>query len=113
MTDAELPPSVPRQLHDLQGGSASARELELPGSLGQWVSALMLWPVIDEPAYRLVERCLGDGRGPEWTFLTSLLEHASIAKPGSEPDTFTLHGTWVPVFQRGVDALGGVSSVRS
>lgn len=113
MTGAGSPPGIPRQPDKPVDGSAPEPELELPGSLGPWVAALVLWPVIDASAYRLVTRCFGDGHEPEWTFLNSLLGHAGLVEPGSVPDTYTLRGEWLPPLERGLNVLGGPDEARS
>ena len=113
IADPELPPPVPRRREGVQAGSAGASGLELPGSLGQWVAALMLWPIIDEPTFRLVARCFGDGRGPEWDFLAPLLEHAGLVTHGPLQGTFKFQAQWVPALERGVVALGGADAARS
>ncbi|HEY3339430.1 MAG TPA: helix-turn-helix transcriptional regulator [Propionicimonas sp.] len=90
-----------------------ASELELPSSLESWVAALGLWASVDEPTYRLVARCFGNGRGPEWPFLCSLLLHAGLVEPVSPSETFTFRHEWVPALERALVALGGADAARS
>ncbi|MGV8908035.1 MAG: response regulator transcription factor [Propionicimonas sp.] len=112
MSGPELPLPVGSQLGESESVSGPPT-LELPRSLGQWVATIMLWSIIDEPRYRLVARCFGEGRGPEWHFLASLLEHAGLVTPGAVPGTFTVQADWLPVLEREVVALGGVSAARA
>ncbi len=88
-------------------------ELELPSSLESWVAALGLWASVDEPTYRLVARCFGNGRGPEWPFLCSLLLHAGLVEPVSTTDTFTFRHEWLPALERALGAFGGAEAARS
>ena len=113
LTGAGSPPSVPRRFTDPEGVSKNDPELKLPGSLGTWVAALMVWPVVDEPTYRLVARCFDGGRGPEWTFLSSLLVHDGLVRSGAAADTYTFREEWLPTLERGVLSIGGVDAVRS
>ena len=87
MTSAESPQHLEPERSRSQAASEPASEL--PGSLKQWVASFILWPVVDEPAFRLVARCFGDGCAPEWDFLTPLLPHAGLVEPGPAPGTFT------------------------
>ena len=77
------------------------------------MATLILWPVLDEPAYRLVARCFSDGRGPAWDFLTPVLLHAGLVEPGSAPGTFTFLPEWLPVLRRCLVAVGGVDVARA
>lgn len=92
---------------------ADDSELELPSSLQSWVAALGLWASVDEPTYRLVARCFGDGRAPEWPFLCSLLLRAGLIEPVSTSETFTFRPEWLPALERALVALGGADSARS
>ena len=92
---------------------ASEPELALPSSLDPWVAALGLWASVNEPAYRLVARCFGDGRDPEWQFLCSLLLHAGLVEPHAAAETFTFRPEWMPALNRALVALGGPDAVRS
>jgi DNA-binding CsgD family transcriptional regulator len=86
---------------------------ELPSSLEPWVAALALWAVVDEPTYRLVVRCFGNGRGPEWPFLCSLFLHAGLVEPGATSETFTFRSEWMPALESALGALGGAEAARS
>ena len=77
------------------------------------MAALGLWASVDEPTYRLVARCFGNGREPEWDFLCSLLLHAGLVEPGSTSETFTFRPEWMPALERALVALGGAEAARS
>lgn len=113
MTSAESPQNRSVNQEQPQGRAASEPGSELPGLLEPWVATLILWPVLDEPAYRLVARCFGDGRGPAWDFLTPLLLHAGLVEPGPAPGTFTFLPEWLPVLRRCLVAVGGVDVARA
>ncbi|MGV8909668.1 MAG: response regulator transcription factor [Propionicimonas sp.] len=85
----------------------------MPSSLESWVAALGLWNLADEPTYRLVARCFGNGRGPEWPFLCSLLLHAGLVEPASGSETFTFRPEWLPALERALGGLGGADAARS
>ena len=83
MASVEAVTKTPQEVEPRWSAATSESELELPSSLESWVAALGLWASVDEPTYQLVARCFGNGRGPEWPFLCSLLLHAGLAEPGS------------------------------
>ncbi len=112
MTGAGLPPSIPRQSRTSNGDSPPESELELPAPLGSWVAALTLWPEIGADGYRLVARCFSGGRAPEWTFFTSLLNHAGIAEAVNGTDTYRFREEWLLVLERELEALGGADATR-
>ena len=111
MTGADWPPPIPRQLDAGRELEAEPR-LELPASLGSWVAALTLWPLIDEHSYRLVAESFAGGRVPGWTFFTSLVVHAGLVENGPTPDTYVLREDWRPELERELEVLGGADSTR-
>ena len=113
MTGADLPPSRSRRLDDPEQASAPSSRLTLPASLGSWVAALTLWPIIDEHDYRLVARAFGNGRFPGWTFFTSLVVHAGLVEVGPHPDTYVFRAEWLPELERELDVLGGADATRA
>ena len=113
MTGADLPPSRSRRPDDPEQASAPSSRLTLPASLGSWVAALTLWPIIDEHGYRLVARAFGNGRFPGWTFFTSLVVHAGLVEVGPHPDTYVFRAEWLPELERELDVLGGADATRA
>ena len=113
MTGADLPPSRSRRPDDPEQASAPSSRLTLPASLGSWVAALTLWPIIDEHDYRLVARAFGNGRFPGWTFFTSLVVHAGLVEVGPHPDTYVFRAEWLPELERELDVLGGAEATRA
>ena len=113
MTGVEVSSEVPSELEPRWSSATSESELELPSSLESWVAALGLWTSVDEPTYQLVARCFGNGRGPEWPFLCSLLLHAGLVEPGSTSESFTFRPAWLPALERALTALGGADAARS
>ena len=113
MTGADLPPSRSRRRDDPEQASAPSSRLTLPASLGSWVAALTLWPIIDEHDYRLVARAFGNGRFPGWTFFTSLVVHAGLVEVGPHPDTYVFRAEWLPELERELDVLGGADTTRA
>ena len=113
MDGADSAHLTPSELEPRWSPATSESELELPSSLESWVAALALWASVDEPTYRLVARCFGNGRGPEWSFLCSLLLHAGLVEPGSPSETFTFRPEWMPALERALVALGGADAARS
>ena len=113
MTGADLPPSRSRRPDDPEQASAPSSRLTLPASLGSWVAALTLWPIIDEHDYRLVARAFGNGRFPGWTFFTSLVVHAGLVEVGPHPDTYVFRAEWLPELERELDVLGGADATRA
>lgn len=113
MTSSESPNPAPLPLraHGLE--SADESRLELPATLGAWVAALMLWPVVDEPTYRLVARCFDGGHGPEWPFLSSLLERAGLVDTSPVPGAYVFREEWFPTLEHDLLTLGGADAVRS
>ena len=111
MTGADWPPPIPRQLDAGRELEAEPR-LELPASLGSWVAALTLWPLIDEHSYRLVAESFAGGRVPGWTFFTSLVVHAGLVENGPTPDTYVLREDWRPELERELEVLGGADATR-
>jgi len=113
MTGVEVPNESPSEPEPRWGSATSETELELPSSLESWVAALGLWASVDEPTYQLVARCFGNGRGPEWPFLCSLLLHAGLVEPGSTSESITFRPAWLPALERALGALGGADAARS
>lgn len=113
MTGEDSSQRAPRQLDTALSRPASDPELELPSSLEPWVAALGLWPHVDESTYRLVARCFGGGRGPEWSFLAPLLLHAGLVEPGTAPGTFTFRSEWLLALERALVTLGGADAARA
>jgi DNA-binding CsgD family transcriptional regulator len=87
-------------------------ELQLPAALNPWVAAMVVWPVVDAGAYRLVCRRYGAGRQPDWAFFVSLLSRSGIAEPAVDTDTYQIARGWLPTLEKMLDQLGGVDTVR-
>jgi len=92
---------------------AGESDLTLPSSLDPWVAALGLWTSVDAPTYRLVARCFGTGREPEWAFVCSQLLQSGLVEPVSGSEAFTFRAEWVPALERALAALGGADGARA
>jgi len=112
MPGAELPP-IPRRSEFSGVVPADGLEQQWPASLGPWVAALFLWPVVDERSFRLVARRFSDGRGPEWTFLSSLLVHAGLVESAPTPGAYVVRTQWRPALERQLQAFGGEDATRA
>jgi DNA-binding CsgD family transcriptional regulator len=112
MTGAELPLPIPRQLRDSNAGSDEP-DPGIPTSLGGWVAALTLWPVIDQAFHELAARCYGDGLATEWKAFALLVIRLGVAEPGPEPDTYVFDRHWGPALERELEELGGSDPVRA
>ncbi len=113
MTSANSPEPIHRPIESTWTRHASDTELEWPASLESWVAALGLWSSVDEPTYRLVARCFGNRRGPEWHFMCSLLLHAGLIDSGPTTETFTFRAKWLPALEHALAAFGGADAARS
>ena len=91
---------------------AGGSDLEWPSSLDPWVAALGLWTSVDARTYRLVARCFGNGRGPEWAFVSSLLVQSGLVEPVPGSEAFTFRSEWVPALERALGDIGGADAAR-
>lgn len=112
MTNAESPRHFSGEERPWDHG-LGAPTSELPTSVDPWIATLSLWPTFDEHSYRLVARCFGGGRTPEWDSLTSLLLHAGLVGAGSTANTFAFLPEWRPALRRCLVDLGGADAARS
>ncbi|HEY3411032.1 MAG TPA: helix-turn-helix transcriptional regulator, partial [Propionicimonas sp.] len=113
MTGVEVSNDTPIEREARWSHAISESELTLPSSLEPWVAALGLWASVDEPTYRLVAGCFGNGRGPEWPFLWSLLLRDGLVEPGPAPESLTFRPAWLPALERALVAVGGADAARS
>ncbi len=113
MSNADFPlQEVPADSGPPGEREAGESHLELPSSLESWVAALGLWASVDEATYRLVSRCFGNGRGPEWPFLWSSLLNAGLVEPVLESEAFTFRPEWVPALEGALLSIGGADGAR-